>query len=483
MLMPLRPFLRAGPFLAAFTLWTHSAAAQTAHCFNDRSGPEVPCTARSSGGNVAPAPVYRGPSSAELARRHRQAAAYSANKAGLNEFNRNNLNAAVRHFERARSLWPHDRNIQANYWRAKAELAETELDYASAVTDFQNLLRYNNLPEFKFDLEWAQRNAAAERHDWATALRGLPRSAPIIDFIHAREALDRKDWTTAIRKLKKYEKYLSHSMSDMSAVTQNLVRMGHLSRKMDSSRWFLYGTAKRNYDKDGRNLARTKKFIAFAKSQKEQQSNQNYLNPPIYDDAVSHNQASGHSPQSGSSPSSRQDNAGASTGTPRSFPEGGALGQAKAANQTGKSATAQSGHEPLTVPGGPNERASDLAGKEFDQGISVPAHGAVAKSSDANKPTAFSIPGWSPDKMTKLASTPSGREVIEAEKKWRGALDQSNKNISAIKAKLGTATPDEKMKLMSQWTAELNAQPEIDKKLNELDQQAGQIVTQVHLDR
>lgn len=85
--------------------------------------------------------------------------------------------------------------------------------------------------------------------------------------------------------------------------------------------------------------------------------------------------------------------------------------------------------------------------------------------------------------MAKLASTSDGREVIENEKKWRAALDQSNQNISVIKAKLGAAPPDQKEKLMDEWTAELNAQPEINRKLNELDKAAEQIVTQVRLDK
>lgn len=167
-----------------------------------------------------------------------------------------------------------------------------------------------------------------------------------------------------------------------------------------------------------------------------------------------------------------------------SFPEGGALGQAKAANETSKAGAAESGHESMTVPGGPNERASSHAGEAFDSGIAVPAHGnSFAVGSTTNDSSPFVIPGWSPEKMAKLAGTPAGRDVIEAEKKWRGALNQSNEKINAITAKIPTASVDEKKKLLDDWTAELNAQTEMNRKLTDLDQQAGQIVVNVQLDK
>jgi tetratricopeptide (TPR) repeat protein len=59
------------------------------------------------------------------------------------------------------------------------------------------------------------------------------------------------------------------------------------------------------------------------------------------------------------------------------YKEGGALRQAKATSNYGKRATETTGPEPLTVPGGPNEDASVLAGKIFNTGAPAPAGTAV----------------------------------------------------------------------------------------------------------
>src|SRR5690348_6534269 len=123
MLTPLRPLLRAGLFLGVFTLWTHSATTQTAHCFNDLSGPEVPCTALSLVGYVSPAPVYQPPSPAELARRRRLAAAHAANERGLKAYKRGDYRTALPYFEKARQLSPNDSTIQSTYWATKGAIS------------------------------------------------------------------------------------------------------------------------------------------------------------------------------------------------------------------------------------------------------------------------------------------------------------------------------------------------------------------------
>ena len=100
----------------------------------------------------------------------------------------------------------------------------------------------------------------------------------------------------------------------------------------------------------------------------------------------------------------------------------------------------------------------------------------VFRKTPTEAPERFRIPGWTDERMARLEGTPRGRQIIEDDKKMRDTLKQSNDKISEIKSKLGAAPDSERQTLMEQWTSELNAQPEINKKLTDLEREAGTLI-------
>jgi tetratricopeptide (TPR) repeat protein len=136
---PFSILVRAGFLFGALMALTSSAAAQTAHCFNNLSGPEVPCTAR--GGGYA-APVPSGPSPAEIARRRRVKAGNATNDRGIAALNRGDYVVAIREFAEAMRLWPENRNVHGNYWYAKGLLASQEHEYSRAAEHYKKSLSF-----------------------------------------------------------------------------------------------------------------------------------------------------------------------------------------------------------------------------------------------------------------------------------------------------------------------------------------------------
>jgi len=147
--------------------------------------------APSGGGYVAPVP--RGPSPAELARRRQHAQAKAVNERGLAAFKGNNFAAAVRYFEQAIRLYPDDRNIQANYRYAKGRLAYSQHDYSSAANYFAEALRYSTGKRQRKELNRYLKDAQNMVADWPLNMK---QDATYKEGVKAQQA---KNWEAAER--------------------------------------------------------------------------------------------------------------------------------------------------------------------------------------------------------------------------------------------------------------------------------------------
>ncbi len=220
--------VRAGSIFACLSL-TGGAIAQTAHCFNDLHGPEVPCTAPGGGTSAAPAP--RGPSPAETADRQRRAKAHAANDRGLSAFKRKDYATALRELENT---------IQGNYWFVKGDWAigvkhdlELGKQYLLKARQYspnnKSVLSYLKLlgmaqKGVQGDKLWSRASTAAEHGDWDLAL-SLQRDLLTADFdklyendlrlLTAGQALASQQWATAANALREYARIEAEHMQSV----------------------------------------------------------------------------------------------------------------------------------------------------------------------------------------------------------------------------------------------------------------------------
>lgn len=336
MFTPLGFCLRAGVFLGAAVLFSHSAAAQTPHCFNNLNGPEVPCTPRNSGSGYS-APAYRGPSPAQIAKRRRIKAGNAANERGAAALKRSDYATAVREFEQAMRLWPEDRNVHGNYWFAKGILNFTKWDFASALEDYKESLRYQSDPksrqtiirkisEMKMNLGVQKASNAEDAGDWDSAIlhwndvypscvkAGLSICNLWTIYSHialSGKALSQQNWAIAARELDRY-------YSDMIANERKLNPHGQKTERLaaafdvarEANRALANGNLEtallgyeraqkmeRNHDltptrhnsiaaEIRHQIARQQEARKSEEKRKEKASNPNYPNPPpVYRDA------------------------------------------------------------------------------------------------------------------------------------------------------------------------------------------------------
>ena len=305
MFTSLRFCSRMGVFLGAVVLFGHSGTAQTAHCFNSLSGPEVPCTPRSSGGGGGVAPAPSGPSPAEIARRQRHAHALELDTRAHKAFDRGDKAEAARLFEEAAQLAPSASNIQGNRWYTRGMLAASQKNYETAIIYYKEALRYfGNNKELQENLKVAEEKAAVERGDWERAAKLLAKGAALKRYYQARQALVQEDWDRAVTDLTEFQKFIS---SAVTAGQKAIHEEEDALRTIKSLRPRDAPMFQRSLDHDRANVAEwnrlsreTDKYLAAAREgrttkaearkldaqRQEQASNPNYPNPPpVYRDA------------------------------------------------------------------------------------------------------------------------------------------------------------------------------------------------------
>jgi tetratricopeptide (TPR) repeat protein len=333
---PFSILVRTGFLFGALMALTSFAAAQTAHCFNNLNGPEVPCTSRGGGGGSYSAPVYRGPSPAEIARRRRVKAGNAANDRGIAALKRGDYPTAVRELEEAMHLRPNDRTIHGNYWFAKGLAAFDKEDFASAVESYRESLRYNSdakerkilLGKISWSttlLEEKKAKEAQEAGDWDTAVshwnetyrecirgKALDCDWRLVGshFALGGQALSRQDWPSAARELDKFYSDLIALMrkaipgdkeneqlavafdtahhANQSLANGNLAAalLGYENaKKIEREHNFTPTRYNPITAEIGRQIAR-QETLKSEVQRKEQASNPNYPNPPpVYRDA------------------------------------------------------------------------------------------------------------------------------------------------------------------------------------------------------
>lgn len=290
--------------------------AQTAHCFNDLNGPEVPCTPRTGGsGQVAPAPS--GPSPAEIAAQRQRAAALELDKRAHAAFDRHDVTNAAQLFEQAAQLAPNDTNIQGNRWYTKGRVAFLNGDFAAAISYYKTALHFfpgkkdiikaiadaHDVPEIIQQQQ--NEDLSANREDWARAAKAAHGSATEHYYL-GRKAIADADWGKGIRELTQFKPVAAKLVAASQEAVRKIKDIEARSPRdeLESVRFYLEG-AKADLAKYKRFLAETTKYLKMALERKAQQdelkiaeaqhemdeqrrdqaSNPNYPKPPpIYRD-------------------------------------------------------------------------------------------------------------------------------------------------------------------------------------------------------
>lgn len=289
------------------------------------------------GGGGYAAPVYRGPSAAELARRRRVKAGNAANERGRAALNRFDYDTAVREFEQAMRLWPEDRTVRGNYWFAKGHAAFHKEDYAAAIEYYRKSLPYNPRAKEKQillgDISWSttlleekKAKEAQEEGDWNAAVshrnesyrdciqgKHLDCDWRLVDthFALGGQALSQEDWSAAARELDKFYSDLIALMRkaipgdkkhdqlavafDAAHEANRALASGNLAtallgyenaKKIEREHKFNPARYNPITAEIGRQIARQEEARKFEAERKERASNPNYPNPPpVYRDA------------------------------------------------------------------------------------------------------------------------------------------------------------------------------------------------------
>lgn len=263
-----------------------------------------------SGGYVAPVP--RGPSPAEIARRKARAAGVAANRRGAAAMNRKlaggdvssrvsemlrNYKEAVRDFEEAARYLPNDGTIQLNLANARGTVAQFEGRYADAVRYFEEALRYSPHNSIvRENLKRARTTLASSKN---------PDQVSRDDVLKAAQAAEKaQDWDVAVKyRQRAYELCMSSGRNDCdidSAFVKYAVGRQEIANKsLDAGIKNLhevldfydkkFGSAASGFGslKEWKIEITTALQIAEAQRRQEQATNPNYPQPPpVYRDAT-----------------------------------------------------------------------------------------------------------------------------------------------------------------------------------------------------
>lgn len=440
---------------------------------------------------VPPAPVYRGPSPAELAKQRRIAAGNAANNRGIAAVNRNDWPAALRNFEEARRLWPEDRNVNGDYWNARGMVAlfpPVSSDDASAINqvkeaidDFNKALTFfsgeaerttilSRIRMGKTFILTVQLAEAQNRGDWDSVVRYARERASLdpagfgdeVRFALGGQALSHQNWAAAAEELHEYYRQLLDKVRDVADVTgpPDPRVLAALKADQDATAALAANdptTAQHDFENAGRLEGEA---VAAAKEAKARGAKSTgvsvFTNPELNGPLISEL----------TQQIARQDNAKSQ--------------QQEAGSSAYEQAKEAKLHGDMAASGG-YVTAKIQASMPFDtpgahQGGDDAVHFQKTPDTSANM---YKMGGsFTDEMMTKLEHAPGGEQLIQDEYTWRDKLRDSQDRIADIKSKLSAAQGDQKEQLMEAWTKELNAQPAINQKLNEIEQKARQVVTE-----